>query len=63
MTENEEKELLTLVRDNNKMLREIWTSLKQGDPNDDIKDFTMNVLANLAANKVEHLGQNFDKND
>ena len=42
------------------MLRDIWTSLKMGDPNDDLKDFTMNVIANLAANKVEHYAQNFD---
>lgn len=54
MTNNEEQELLTLTRDNNKMLRDIWTSLKMGDPNDDMKDFTMNIIANLAANKVEH---------
>lgn len=44
------------------MLRDIWTSLKMGDPNDDVKDFTMNVLANLAANKVEHYAQNFNNN-
>lgn len=63
MTLNEEKELLTLVRDNNKMLREIWTSLKQGDPNDDVKNFTMDVIANLTANKVKHFAQKFDNND
>lgn len=53
MTRNEEEELLTLIRDNNKMLRDIWTSLLHGDPNDDVKDFTMNILANLFANKIE----------
>lgn len=53
MTDNEERELLTLARDNNKMLQDIWTSLKLGDPNDDAKDFVMNIIANLAANKLE----------
>ena len=53
MLRNEEEELLTLTRDNNKMLRDIWISLKEGDPNDDMKDFMMNVAANLAASKIE----------
>ena len=53
MTTNEEQELLTLTRDNNKMLRDIWTLLYQGSPNDDVKDFVMNIIANLAANKIE----------
>lgn len=46
MTENKEQELLTLIRDNNKMLKDIWVSLKMGNPNDDVKDFVINVLAN-----------------
>ena len=53
MTRNEEEELLTLTRDNNKMLKDIWISLRSGDPNDDVKDFVMNIMANLFANKVE----------
>lgn len=53
MNRNEEIELLALVRDNNRMLRDIWTSLKQGDPNDDVKDLMMNIVANLVANKME----------
>lgn len=61
MTNNEEKELLILTRDNNKMLRDIWISLKLGDPNDDMKDFTMNIIANLAANKVEK-NINYERN-
>lgn len=61
MTENEEKELLTLTRDNNKMIRDIWTALIEGNPNDDLKDFVMNILANLVANKVGYYGQQFDK--
>lgn len=44
MDENKFEELLTLTRDNNKMLRDIWTLLHS--PNDDIKDFIMNVIAN-----------------
>ena len=46
MDENKFEELLTLTRDNNKMLRDIWTILHQGSPNDDVKDFVMNVIAN-----------------
>ena len=44
MTENELGELLTLTRDNNKMLKDIWSILN--NPNNDIKDFIMNVIAN-----------------
>lgn len=46
MDENKFEELLILTRDNNKMLRDIWTILHQGSPNDDVKDFVMNVIAN-----------------
>lgn len=46
MTVNEEQELLSLVKDNNKMIKEIWTLLHTGSPNDDIKDFLINVIAN-----------------
>lgn len=35
------------------MIKDIWISLKQGDPNDDAKDFMMNIIANLFANKIE----------
>jgi hypothetical protein len=44
MDENKLEELLTLSRDNNKMLKDIWTILN--NPNNDIKDFVMNVIAN-----------------
>lgn len=44
MTLNEEQELLSLTRDNNKMLKDIWTILN--NPTNDIKDFMMNVIAN-----------------
>ena len=46
MTENEFIELLTLTKDNNKMLKDIWTLLHQGSSNDDLKDFVINVIAN-----------------
>ena len=45
MSINEEQELLSLVKDN-KMLKDIWTLLHQGSPNDDFKDFIINVIAN-----------------
>jgi hypothetical protein len=51
MTQNEEQELLTLTRDNNKMLRDVWTLLHQGSPNDDFKDFIINVIANQFSRK------------
>lgn len=46
MTQNEEQELLTLTKDNNRMLKDIWTLLYQGSPNDDFKNFIINVIAN-----------------
>ena len=46
MSINEEQELLSLVKDNNKMLKDIWTLLHQGSHNDDYKDFIINVIAN-----------------
>ena len=46
MDENKFEELLVLTRDNNRMIKDIWTILHQGSPNDDIKDFVMNVIAN-----------------
>ena len=42
--ENKLEELLALTRDNNKMLKDIWTILN--NPSNDIKDFIMNVVAN-----------------
>lgn len=51
MSQTEEQELLTLIRDNNKMLRDIWTILHQGSPNDDFKDFVINVIANQFSRK------------
>ena len=44
MSRNEEEELLSLTRDNNKMLKDIWIILN--NPNNDVKDFIINVIAN-----------------
>ena len=44
MDENKLEELLVLTRYNNKILKNIWTILN--NPNNDIKDFVMNVIAN-----------------
>ena len=44
MDKNKLEELLTLTRDNNKMIKDIWIILN--NPNNDIKDFIMNVVAN-----------------
>lgn len=49
MDENKLEELLTLTRDNNKMIKDIWTILN--NPNNDIKDFIMNVVANQIGGK------------
>ena len=46
MTNNEFDELLILVKDNNRMLKDIWTLLYQGSPNDDFKNFMINVIVN-----------------
>ena len=43
MSINEEQELLSLVKDNNKMLKDIWTLLHQGSPNDDFKDLIYSI--------------------
>ena len=51
MSINEEQELLTLIKDNNKMLKDIWTLLHQGSLNDDFKDFIINVMANQIGGK------------
>jgi len=41
---NKLEELLVLTRDNNKILKDIWRIIS--NPNEDIKDFVMNVIAN-----------------
>ena len=50
MTLNQEEELLTLVKDNNILLKNIWTLISNGSPNDDLKDFLINVIANKVSN-------------
>lgn len=44
------EEILMLLRENNKMLKDIWMHVCHGTPNDDTKDFIMNVVANLISN-------------
>lgn len=45
------EEILVLLRENNKMLKDIWSHLHHGTPNDDIKDFIINVIANKVSNR------------
>ena len=52
MDENKLEELLTLTRDNNKMLKDIWTILN--NPNNDIKDLVeINIKKDLILNIVK----------
>lgn len=46
MTQLEIDDMYSKIKDIHKMISEIWISLKCGNPNDDIKDFIMNVIAN-----------------
>lgn len=51
MTEKEEKELLELTKENNSMLKQIIKYINYyNSQNPDVKDFTMNVVANLISN-------------
>ena len=45
------EEILVLLRENNKMLKDIWSHLHHETPNDDIKDFIINVIANKVSNR------------
>ena len=56
MTINEEQELLTLTRNNNHILTEIWNILNS--PKDDMKDLFINIIANLVADKINERNQN-----
>lgn len=44
------EEALVLLRENNKMLKDIWSHVYHGTPNDDLKDFIINVIANKISN-------------
>lgn len=52
MSNNQEEELLSLVKDNNQLLKNIWILLSQENPNDDIKNFIINVIANQIGGKI-----------
>lgn len=45
------EEILFLLRENNKMLKDIWIHINRGTPNDDLKDFIINVIANKISNR------------
>lgn len=49
MTKNQEEELISIVKDNNKMLKDIWNILN--NPTKDLKDFIINVFANVISNQ------------
>lgn len=49
MTKAEEQEIITLVRENNALLRIIISQITQGNSDDFIK----NIIANLVASKFE----------
>lgn len=53
MTPLEMDDMYSKIKDIHQMMKDVWTSLKMGDPNDDAKDFMMNIAANLFANKIE----------
>lgn len=46
MTQLEQDDMYSKIKDIHRMVSDIWTSLKQGSPNDDLKDFIINVIAN-----------------
>lgn len=49
MTEEQERELFRLVKENNVLLRLIIKSIKHDDAN----DFMMNILANVVGNRID----------
>lgn len=49
MTKNEEEELITLIKDNNRLLKSVWNYLSNA--NDDFKEFIINVIANQIGKK------------
>ena len=56
MTYEEEQELLTLTRDNNRMLREIisYINLKDSQAdNENLNDFLRNILANIISTNMD----------
>ena len=51
MTDLEFDDMYSKIKDIHKMVSEIWISLKQGNPDDDVKDFIINVIANQFGRK------------
>lgn len=46
MTDIELDDMYSKIKDIHRMVSDIWIILHQGSPNDDFKDFIMNVIAN-----------------
>lgn len=56
MSYEEEQELLTLIRDNNRMLREIISYINLKDSQADsenLNDFLRNILANIISTNMD----------
>jgi hypothetical protein len=56
MSHEEEQELLTLTRDNNRMLREIISYINLKDSQADsenLNDFLRNILANIISTNID----------
>ena len=46
MIQLEQDDMYSKIKDIHRMVSDIWIALKQGNPNDDLKDFIINVIAN-----------------
>lgn len=54
-------EILQLLRENNKMLRELITFLRYFQDNDDMRQFSINVAANIFVEMLENNKELKDK--
>ena len=53
MTQDEEKQLLKEVHENNIMLRSIISYINAREPTKDIKAFSLNLLADIVGNNLK----------
>ena len=53
MTPEQEVQLIREVHENNLMLRNIIAYINAQAQNKDLKDFSMNVIANIVGNKID----------
>lgn len=51
MNYEEEQELLRLTRENNYILKQIYNYINSDNPSQDMKEFAINVIANLISNR------------